>query len=161
MLYPLSYGGPGTPEATSRAIPPRDADSATSLRCVSESLGRVLVVDDSDVIRTLITVNLEMEGFEVVTAIDGQDALDKVHDVEPDVITIDVKMPRLDGYDTVARLRADPRTSHLKVAMVTACAQEADVRRGQDIGVDAYVTKPFDPANLVRTVRDLVADRAP
>jgi CheY-like chemotaxis protein len=128
---------------------------------VSESLGRVLVVDDSDVIRTLITVNLEMEGFEVVTAIDGQDALDKVHDVEPDVITIDVKMPRLDGYDTVARLRADPRTSHLKVAMVTACAQEADVRRGQDIGVDAYVTKPFDPANLVRTVRDLVADRAP
>lgn len=161
MLYPLSYGGPGTPEATSRAIPPRDAVSATSLRCVSESLGRVLVVDDSDVIRTLITVNLEMEGFEVVTAIDGQDALDKVHDVEPDVITIDVKMPRLDGYDTVARLRADPRTSHLKVAMVTACAQEADVRRGQDIGVDAYVTKPFDPANLVRTVRDLVADRAP
>ncbi|HEX6937730.1 MAG TPA: response regulator [Actinomycetes bacterium] len=128
---------------------------------MSESLGRVLVVDDSDVIRTLITVNLEMEGFEVVTAIDGQDALDKVHDVEPDVITIDVKMPRLDGYDTVARLRADPRTSHLKVAMVTACAQEADLRRGQDIGVDAYVTKPFDPANLVRTVRDLVADRAP
>ena len=160
MLYPLSYGGSGTGEATSRAIRPRDAVSATSLRCVRESLGRVLVVDDSDVIRTLITVNLEMEGFEVVTAIDGQDALDKVHDVEPDVITIDVKMPRLDGYDTVARLRADPRTSHLKVAMVTACAQDADVRRGQDVGVDAYVTKPFDPANLVRTVRDLVADRA-
>ena len=117
---------------------------------------RVLVVDDNDVIRTLITVNLELEGFEVVTAVDGQDALDKIHEAAPDVMTIDVKMPRLDGFDTVARLRADPRTSALKVAMVTACAQEGDIRRGREVGVDAYVTKPFDPAVLVRTVRDLV-----
>ena len=118
--------------------------------------GRVLVVDDSDVIRQLICVNLELEGFEVVTAVDGQDALDKIHEAAPDVMTIDVKMPRMDGFDTVARLRADPRTSGLKVAMVTACAQEADIVRGREVGVDAYVTKPFDPATLVRTVRDLV-----
>lgn len=127
---------------------------------MSDSLGRVLVVDDSDVIRTLISVNLEMEGFEVVTAVDGQDALEKVHDTAPDVITIDVKMPRLDGFETVAQLRADPRTSHLKVAMVTACAQESDLQRGAAVGVDAYVTKPFDPATLVRTVRDLVEPQA-
>ena len=123
---------------------------------MSASLGRVLVVDDSDVIRTLISVNLEREGFEVVTAVDGQDALDKIIEVAPDVMTIDVVMPRLDGYDTVAQVRADPRTSHLKIAMVTACAQEADIRRGEAVGVDAYVTKPFDPSTLVRTVRDLV-----
>jgi DNA-binding response OmpR family regulator len=123
---------------------------------VTDHLGRVLVVDDSDVIRTLICVNLELEGFEVVTAVDGQDALDKVHEAAPDVMTIDVRMPRLDGFDTVARLRADPRTSGLKVAMVTACAQESDIVRGREVGVDAYVTKPFDPATLVRTVRDLV-----
>jgi len=123
---------------------------------MSASLGRVLVVDDSDVIRKLISVNLEMEGFEVVTAVDGQDALDKIIEVAPDVMTIDVVMPRLDGYDTVAQVRADPRTSHLKIAMVTACAQEADIRRGEAVGVDAYVTKPFDPSTLVRTVRDLV-----
>ncbi len=118
---------------------------------------RVLVVDDSEVIRTLITVNLELEGFEVVQAVDGQDALDKVLEVQPDVITIDVKMPRLDGFDTVERLRADPRTQGLKIAMVTACAQADDVRRGEQVGVDAYVTKPFDPDHLVRTVRDLAA----
>ena len=123
---------------------------------MTDHLGRVLVVDDSDVIRTLICVNLELEGFEVVTAVDGQDALDKIHEAAPDVMTIDVKMPRLDGFDTVARLRADPRTSGLKVAMVTACAQESDIVRGREVGVDAYVTKPFDPAILVRTVRDLV-----
>lgn len=121
---------------------------------------RVLVVDDSDVIRTLITVNLELEGFEVVTAVDGQDALDKILEVAPDVMTIDVVMPRLDGFDTVARLRADPRTRHLKIAMVTACAQEADLRKGAAVGVDAYVTKPFDPDALVRTVRDLVDQQA-
>ena len=97
---------------------------------MSASLGRVLVVDDSEVIRTLIAVNLELEGFEVIQAVDGQDALEKVIDVRPDVVTIDVKMPRLDGFDTVERLRADPRTHDLKIAMVTACAQADDLRRG-------------------------------
>ena len=125
------------------------------------SAGRVLVVDDSDVIRTLITVNLELEGFEVVTAVDGQDALEKVYDVLPDVITIDVRMPRLDGFDTVERMRADPRTQDLKIAMVTASAQVDDLRRGDEVGVDAYVTKPFDPTTLVRTVRELVEHPAP
>ena len=120
----------------------------------------MLVVDDSEVIRTLIAVNLELEGFEVVQAVDGQDALEKVIDVRPDVVTIDVKMPRLDGFDTVERLRADPRTHDLKIAMVTACAQSDDLRRGTQVGVDAYVTKPFDPSTLVRTVRDLVAAQA-
>lgn len=117
---------------------------------------RVLVVDDSAVIRDLISVNLELEGFDVVTAVDGQDALEKIREEIPDVVTIDVVMPRLGGFDTVARLRADPRTSHLKIAMVTACAQESDINRGRRVGVDAYVTKPFDPDTLVRTVRDLI-----
>jgi CheY-like chemotaxis protein len=124
------------------------------------SLGRVLVVDDDDVIRQLITVNLELEGFEVIQAVDGLDALEKIIEAAPDVMTIDVKMPRLDGFDTVERLRADPRTATLKIAMVTACAQADDVRRGHAVGVDAYVTKPFDPSTLVRTVRDLVEAQA-
>lgn len=125
-----------------------------------EALGRVLVIDDSEVIRQLITMNLEFEGFEVVTAVDGQDALDKILEVRPDVVTIDVKMPRLDGLATVARLRADPRTAGVKIAIVTASAQEIDLRRGEAAGVDAYVTKPFDPDALVRTIRDLIARRA-
>lgn len=119
----------------------------------------MLVVDDSEVIRTLITVNLVLEGFEVVTAVDGQDALDKVLEVAPDVMTIDVVMPRIDGFDTVSRLRADPRTQHVMIAMVTACAQDADLKRGRAAGVDAYVTKPFEPDTLVRTVRDLVESK--
>jgi CheY-like chemotaxis protein len=127
---------------------------------VTGGLPRVLVVDDSDVIRQLICVNLELEGFDVVTAVDGLDALAQIAAGVPDVMTIDVKMPRLDGFDTVERLRADPRTRHLKIVMVTACAQESDLVRGDRVGVDAYLTKPFDPDDLVRTVRDLVERKA-
>lgn len=119
--------------------------------------GRVLVVDDDDVIRQLITVNLELEGFEVVTAVDGQDALDKVKDAHPQVVTLDVMMPRVDGWEAAARLRADPATAHVKVVLLSARAQETDLRRGEELGVDAYLTKPFDPDELIDTVRRLVA----
>jgi DNA-binding response OmpR family regulator len=119
---------------------------------------RVLVVDDDDVIRQLITVNLELEGFEVHTAVDGEDCLAKVKQVSPDVITLDVMMPRLDGWDTAARLREDPETAGLKLVLLSARAQEADKARGEGIGVDAYLTKPFDPDELVETVRRLAEE---
>ena len=122
---------------------------------MSTSLGRVLVVDDDDVIRQLITVNLELEGFDVATAIDGQDCLDRVKDVRPDVITLDVMMPRLDGWEAAGRLRADPDTAGIKVVLLSARAQEADLERGSRIGVDAYLTKPFDPDELIEVVRRL------
>jgi CheY-like chemotaxis protein len=119
------------------------------------SLGRVLVVDDDDVIRQLISVNLELEGFDVTTAIDGQDCLDKVKQVAPAVITLDIMMPRLDGWEAASRLRADPDTADIKVVLLSARAQEADLQRGDRIGVDAYLTKPFDPDELISTVRRL------
>jgi CheY-like chemotaxis protein len=119
---------------------------------------RILVVDDDAVIRQLICVNLELEGFEVHTAEDGEDALAKIKDVDPAVVTLDIMMPRLDGWETAARLRADPATAHVKVILLSARAQEADLRRGQGIGVDAYLTKPFDPDDLVEAVRRLAAE---
>ncbi|HEX6472594.1 MAG TPA: response regulator [Streptosporangiaceae bacterium] len=121
-------------------------------------MGRVLVVDDDEVIRQLIAVNLQLEGFAVEMATDGQDCLDKVRAVDPDVITLDVMMPRLDGWVTAVRLREEEATRHIKVVMITARAQEHDIRRGREIGVDAYVTKPFDPAELIRTVRSLIPE---
>ncbi|MFA1539966.1 response regulator transcription factor [Actinomadura monticuli] len=117
----------------------------------------MLVVDDDEVIRQLIAVNLQLEGFEVSTAVDGQDCLERVAEVRPDVITLDVMMPRLDGWVTAVKLREDPGTAHIRVVMITARAQEHDVRRGHEIGVDAYVTKPFDPNQLIQTVRKLAA----
>lgn len=137
------------------AKPSRPLVSGVSLAAVEQVLGRVLVVDDDEVIRQLIAVNLSLEGFQVETATDGQDCLDRVESVHPDVITLDVMMPRLDGWMTATKLRADEGTSHIKIMMVTARAQEEDKKRGLRIGVDAYLTKPFDPAELIQVVRDL------
>ncbi|MGW1504764.1 response regulator [Streptomyces mirabilis] len=118
----------------------------------------MLVVDDNKVIRQLIRVNLELEGIEVVTAADGAECLDVVHHVRPDVVTLDVVMPRLDGLRTAARLRADPRTRNLPLAIVSACTQY-EVESGLDVGVDAFLAKPFEPAELVRLVRELMERR--
>ncbi|WP_333772399.1 response regulator [Streptomyces sp. IBSBF 3136] len=130
----------------------------TYSRVVPGASGRVLVVDDNKVIRQLIRVNLELEGLEVVTATDGAECLDVVHQVRPDVVTLDVVMPRLDGLRTAARLRADPRTHHLPLAIISACTQQ-EVETGLDVGVDAFLAKPFEPAELVRLVKQLIERR--
>ncbi|MGW3506987.1 response regulator [Streptomyces sp. NPDC000994] len=127
----------------------------TYSRVVPAASGRVLVVDDNKVIRQLIRVNLELEGLEVVTAADGAECLDVVRRVQPDVVTLDVVMPRLDGLRTAARLRADPLTRELPLAIVSACSQY-EVEAGLDVGVDAFLAKPFEPAELVRLVRRLI-----
>lgn len=120
---------------------------------------RVLVVDDTASIRFLIRTNLELAGFEVDEAVDGADCLDILAalDVLPDIITVDVMMPRLDGMATVTAIRANPRTRDLAVVMVTTQGHPADIQRANQAGVDAYVTKPFDPDFLVLTVRDVLA----
>ena len=118
---------------------------------------RVLVCDDSAVIRELIAVNLQLEGFEVTSAADGQAALDLAVELAPDVITLDVRMPRMSGFDVVARLRDDPATAWIPIVMVTGRAQAADVSRGEALGVEAYLTKPFDPNDLVDLAERLTA----
>ena len=130
---------------------PEDAN----LTGVAHGLGRALVVDDDEVIRRLIAVNLQLEGFDVETAVDGQDCLDKVTEIGPDVITLDVMMPRLDGWETAVQLRKSPETAHIKVVLITARAQEDDKTRGGRVGADAYLTKPFDPNEMIRVVREL------
>jgi DNA-binding response OmpR family regulator len=115
----------------------------------------VLVVDDDEVIRQLIAVNLQLEGFDVETAVDGQDCLDRVSEIDPDVITLDVMMPRLDGWETAIQLRRSPTTAHIKVVLITARAQEDDKAHGAQVGADAYLTKPFDPSEMIRVVREL------
>ncbi|MGW0770924.1 response regulator [Streptomyces sp. NPDC002676] len=131
----------------------------TYSRVVPGASGRVLVVDDNKVIRQLIRVNLELEGLEVVTAADGAECLDVVHQVRPDVVTLDVVMPRLDGLRTAARLRADPRTHDLPLAIISACTQY-EVETGLDVGVDAFLAKPFEPAELVRLVKHLIGKKS-
>ncbi len=121
------------------------------------SAARILVADDDPVIRRLIEVNLGLEGFEVELAADGEDALARARASSPDLIVLDVMMPGLTGWEAAERLKEDPATKDIPVVLLSARTREEDVRRGRDVGAAAYVTKPFDPPELVDVVRKLTA----
>ena len=117
----------------------------------------VLVVDDDPVILKLLEVNFEMEGFLVVRGSDGAEGLERAREVLPDIVILDVMMPRMTGYEVAKALREDERTAHIPIIFVTARAQSSDVERGIELGVDDYVTKPFDPLDLIARVNTLLA----
>lgn len=123
-------------------------------------MARVMAVDDDPVIRGLLEVNLEMEGHQVITAVDGQDALDKVHTERPELILLDVMMPNVNGWQVAEALKGDPATRDIPVVFLSARAMEADVRKGAELGVESYVTKPFDPIELMDLVHRLLKERA-
>lgn len=117
----------------------------------------VLVVDDDPVILKLLEVNFEMEGFQVVRAADGAEGLERAREVLPDIVVLDVMMPRMTGYEVAKALREDDETAHIPIIFVTARAQSSDVERGMELGVEDYVTKPFDPLDLIDRVNNLLA----
>ena len=122
-------------------------------------MATVLAVDDDAVIRGLLQINLELEGYAVLTAVDGAGALDVLRTQRPDLVLLDVMMPEVSGWEVLERLRADPRTCDLPVVFLSARAMEADIEKGRELGVDRYVTKPFDPDELMAVVAELLAER--
>jgi two-component system, OmpR family, alkaline phosphatase synthesis response regulator PhoP len=110
---------------------------------------RILVVDDERHIVRLVQVNLERAGYEILTAYDGIEALDKVKTESPDMVVLDVMMPRMDGFEVLKHLQADPRYQNIPVIMLTAKAQDADIFKGWASGVSSYLTKPFNPRELL------------
>jgi CheY-like chemotaxis protein len=122
-------------------------------------MATVLVVDDDPVIQKLLKVNFEMEGYTVLSAPDGADGLDQARAHAPDVIILDVMMPRMNGLEVLAALKSDEATDSIPVILLSAKAQAGDVQAGLDRGADAYVTKPFDPLDLLDRVGQYVAAR--
>lgn len=114
---------------------------------------KILAVDDEKHIVRLVQVNLERQGYEVVTANDGKEALEKVDSERPDLVVLDVMMPYMDGFEVLQNLRRNPSTRDIPVIMLTAKAQDADVFRGWQSGVDCYLTKPFNPMELISFVK--------
>ena len=119
----------------------------------------VLVVDDDPVIQRLLRVNFEMEGYDVIVAKDGVDGLEKARAERPDIVVLDIMMPRMSGLDVAKALKSDPDTASMPVLLLSAKAQEADLRAGEDSGADEYLTKPFDPLQLLQRVEYLLAKR--
>jgi len=117
---------------------------------------RILAVDDEKHIVRLVEVNLQRAGYDVDTAYDGREALEKVKASPPDLIVLDVMMPHLDGFSVLKALKQDATTKHIPVIMLTAKAQDADVFRGWQSGVDSYLTKPFNPLELITFVERIL-----
>jgi DNA-binding response OmpR family regulator len=117
---------------------------------------KVLVIDDEAPIRLLCRVNLEAEGMEVIEAADGASGVEKAREEAPDVILLDVMMPRLDGWRVAEQLLEDDRTVPIPIIFLTARAEFRDRARGLDIGGIDYVTKPFNPLELAPLVRALL-----
>jgi DNA-binding response OmpR family regulator len=118
---------------------------------------RILVVDDDRVIQQLLKVNLELEGYAVEVADDGEEALSQFEIFQPDLVLLDIMMPRLDGWEVCRRLKAGVDSSRVPIVLLSARAQDADVQRGTELGVAAYVTKPFDPISLLDLIADIIA----
>ncbi|MDP9068846.1 MAG: response regulator [Actinomycetota bacterium] len=113
----------------------------------------ILIADDDEDIVRFVEVNLRLEGFDVVTAYDGEQALHNAHDLDPDLILLDVMMPKVDGFEVCQRLRSDGRTKNISIIMLTARSLSADKVVGLTAGADDYMIKPFDPTELVARVK--------
>ncbi len=113
---------------------------------------KILVVDDEPTIVRLMEFILARQGHQMMAAVNGEEALSKIQSEQPDLVLLDIMMPRIDGYEVAQRLRADPATAALPIIMLSAKAQDEDIRKGVEVGVDEYITKPFTPDHLVQVV---------
>ena len=118
----------------------------------------MLVCDDDPVILHLLQVNLELEGYDVLSATNGVEAVEVATAEDPDLVILDIMMPRMDGYEACEKIKANDKTKDTPILFLSAKAQLADIERGTVSGVSEYLTKPFDPAELVDVIERLVRD---
>lgn len=118
----------------------------------------VLIADDEPNIVVSLEFLLEKDGYRVLLARDGHEALEAIQRERPDLVLLDVMLPRLSGYDVCQRIRQDPALSKLRVIMLTARGREVEVTKGLALGADAYVTKPFSTRDLLEQVRRQLGD---
>lgn len=122
-------------------------------------MAKILVVDDEEHIVMILKDSLEFSGFQVVTAYNGLEALERVEQDHPDLIVLDIGMPKLDGWEVCRRLKADEKTRTIPVIILTAYAQASDQRKGAELGADRFVTKPCDLTYLVEEINTLLAKK--
>ena len=120
------------------------------------SKGRILVVDDEIYIVHILDFSLGMEGYEVLTALDGEQALERLKNEKPDLIVLDIMMPKVDGYEVCRAIKSSPETQHIPVILLSAKGRNVDQKMGFDVGADDYITKPFSPRKLVERINALL-----
>ncbi len=123
---------------------------------MDSSKRRILVADDDDGLRRLIWTTLGTEHFELLQAVDGEDALKIAREQHPELVLLDVNMPKLDGFEVCRQLKTEPDTSSIKVVILSARGADTDRARGREAGADDYFIKPFSPVQLLNKVYALL-----
>jgi CheY-like chemotaxis protein len=118
---------------------------------------RVLICDDDPVILRLLQVNLEIEGYDVISAHHGEEAVQLALSERPDLVVLDIMMPRMDGYEACQQIKSHDVTRDIPIVFLSAKAQQSDIDMGTSFGVTQYITKPFDPTELLQVVGRLTA----
>ena len=121
--------------------------------------GKILVVDDEVYILHILDFSLGAEGFEVITANNGELAVGKAKEEKPDLIVLDIMMPVLDGYETLKKLKADAQTKDIPVILLTAKGRDVDKRMGFEVGATDYIVKPFSPSRLIERISEIIGCR--
>jgi len=117
---------------------------------------KILLVDDEVQFVELVKMRLEVNGYTVIEAYDGQKALDIARREKPDLVILDIMLPRIDGYKVCRMLKFDEKYKKIPIIMFSARAQESDVRTGKEVGADAYIVKPFEPQVLLSKIKELI-----
>ena len=152
--------GPVEPHAEP-VNPAEPADASSSTPTPATVTATVLVVDDDPAIQKVLRLNLELEGYAVVSACNGAEALERLADRKPDLVVLDVMMPVVDGLEVLRRIREDVAMADLPVILLTARSTEDDMWQGWQLGADYYMTKPFDIEELLRSMDRLLSGRSP
>ena len=119
---------------------------------------RILLVDDEKQLVEMMQMRLEAGGYAVLSAYDGQEALDKARTEKPDLIILDLMLPKVDGYKVCRMLKFDEKYKNIPVILFSARAQEEDIKLGKEVGAEAYITKQFDPAILLAKIKELLKE---
>jgi DNA-binding response OmpR family regulator len=133
-----------------------DPQFAIPQRAGGLALQKVLIVDDEHNIRNILDFSLNAEGFAVISASNGEEAFDAAVNERPDLVILDVMMPKGDGFATCRLIKQDSRTAHIPVVLLTARTTREDRERGHEVGADGYITKPFSPDRVIETVQSLL-----
>ena len=128
---------------------------------VTRDKKKILVVDDEQALAEVVKLRLEASGYEVSVAFDGREGLEKARNEMPDLIILDVMLPKLDGFKICRILKFDEKYKHIPIFMFSARAQKTDMATGLETGADEYIVKPFEPKELLKKIEDYLLDKEP
>ena len=118
---------------------------------------KVLIIDDKLAVVELVKATLEGEEYQIICAFDGEEALKKIGKEKPDLVLLDIVMPKMDGLEVLAKVKKDPQTKDIPIIMLTAKGQKLDKDKGRRLGAEDYIIKPFSPSHLLRKIEEIMA----